>query len=795
MTLRSKFFFIIISVLLIFICVFGIVFGSYLSRQLEAQEDAQIRSISNNLYSYVTEQQIRYQKIAGDLAHSDEAYAFVMGDDTYIKSHLTAQTFKNLDLSFMVFSYHNDWIYLERQYDPETGTFRVFDSRIIEKINQLLSASGTHNEFSSIFSIGDDLYFIAASPVTDSQIQKTADGQLFLGQVLDPSVFETAGESKIVAIKPSSESVSNSDAPVLKKVIRNDTSMVFDCLIPGEMGKTAFAVTFEMTRGLYRSGMDDFTRLILLGAMLLVALPLIVFALYTLLIKKLRRTNAVPKQAGEHGAPDIAPVVAPSLPVSVAAELEALASNQHIYTVIQSVTDGIIIIRQDGIIQFINHSAQELTGLDKSAQGKTLDDLISFAHAGRNQTSTATVKDAFETKMATGPAEDTWHVLPNDKRLDVEYTVSPVLDKNESITAYVIMFRDFGKKKEKQEQMEYVGYHDPLTGLYNRRYLEEEINRLDIKRNLPISLIFADINGLKIVNDAFGHQSGDQLICKAAKVIRGVCRADEIIARAGGDEFIILLISTDKNAVEILAKRIMKKVEQYEIMGIGISLSCGWDTKTSDDQSIWDVLKSAEDLMYHNKIIMTPNVRSSLIRSVLKTLHIKSPVEKDHSQTVGELCEALGRAADMQEEEIRELRAAGWLHDIGKVAIDGELLNSTEALTESEWVQIRSHPEKGYRILNTSTGFYGIAEYVLMHHERWDGKGYPKGLSGEAIPKTARIIAIVDAYDSMTRSLPYRKAAPGWQAINELKKYAGSQFDPHLVQVFVEKVLKKEPNS
>jgi len=226
-------------------------------------------------------------------------------------------------------------------------------------------------------------------------------------------------------------------------------------------------------------------------------------------------------------------------------------------------------------------------------------------------------------------------------------------------------------------------------------------------------------------------------------------------------------------------------------MNISLSVSFGWSTKTQEEQNATAVMKMAEDFMYRKKIYNSSSKHNDTIRSILNAVLYKSPTERDHSSRVSVLCEAIGKAYSLSEDETRELKIAGEVHDIGKIAIDEAILNKTEKLTEEEWAQIKRHPETGYRLLGTSSEYYSISEYILSHHERWDGRGYPRGLKGEAIPWKSRVIAIADSYDAMVTGRAYRKPLSQQAAVEEIRKNAGTQFDPEIAKVFIQKVLEQ----
>lgn len=344
---------------------------------------------------------------------------------------------------------------------------------------------------------------------------------------------------------------------------------------------------------------------------------------------------------------------------------------------------------------------------------------------------------------------------------------------------------------KRNQEISYLSYHDVLTGLYNRRAYEEKIEVLNKEISLPISVIMADVNGLKLMNDTFGHNKGDILLKKSASIIKNACKEDALVARWGGDEFIILLPNTKKEKATNLVNKIKELCKAENINGINISISFGIATKNSTKEYISKILKSAEDSMYTNKSLEVQSSRSHMISTIITTLHEKNPREEIHSKRVSELCQEIGVAMELSNLELRKLNIAGLLHDIGKIAIDDSILNKPGKLNSKERDQINRHPEIGYRILCSSYEMLELAEYILTHHERWDGSGYPKGLKEEAIPQNARIIAIADSYDTMTSHQPYRNTLSEELAIEEINKNAGLQFDPNIAKIFIEKVLNK----
>ncbi|MDD3414724.1 MAG: diguanylate cyclase [Lachnospiraceae bacterium] len=357
------------------------------------------------------------------------------------------------------------------------------------------------------------------------------------------------------------------------------------------------------------------------------------------------------------------------------------------------------------------------------------------------------------------------------------------------INQLAVIINDITKRKLAENELHFLSYHDQLTGLYNRRFFEQELIRLDQEQYYPLTITMVDINGLKLINDSFGHATGDEYIIKVAKVLSEGARTNDVACRLSGDEFIILSPNTRVEEVNKMVDKIKELAANETVNSVTVSMSFGFCSKEKIEESMIEVLKKAEDYMYKKKLFESPSMRGKTIHTIITTLHEKNPREEQHSQRVSQLCEKMGIELGMQEDEIRELKSVGLLHDIGKVAVDEGILNKNGKLTDQEMDEIRKHPEIGYRILSTVNEMSEMAEYVLAHHERWDGFGYPKGLKGEEIPKQSLIIAIADSYDAMISERSYRKALSKEYAISELKKCAGTQFNAEYVGVFVEKVI------
>lgn len=382
---------------------------------------------------------------------------------------------------------------------------------------------------------------------------------------------------------------------------------------------------------------------------------------------------------------------------------------------------------------------------------------------------------------------------PDGREVHLETLKTPYYDHNGQILGLIGVSRDITDRKRTEAEILYLSQHDVLTGLHNRSYYEKERKRLDHPDYLPLSLIIGDINGLKLINDAFGHGEGDKLLISIAKILQLCARENDVLVRTGGDEFVMLLPKTTYTETGILAEEIKNACEDgYKLEDelIITSISLGYATKSSEHESLEKVFKLAEESMYRKKLLEYKSFHSAIMDSIKTTLFEKSNETEAHAERMADLAKQLGRALALDQEDLVALELVATLHDIGKISIDSKLLLKNAELTDEEWTEIKKHPEVGYRIAQTVPELRKISEYILCHHERWDGSGYPQGLKAEEIPLLARILAIVDAYDAMTQDRSYRRAMSENEAIDELKHHAGSQFDPQLVEVFINAVIK-----
>lgn len=438
---------------------------------------------------------------------------------------------------------------------------------------------------------------------------------------------------------------------------------------------------------------------------------------------------------------------------------------------ISNLEDGLLIDVNDGFCRFLGYERQDILGRHSLEIGFWESPVDRFF-----------IRQII---MEEGSVHER-EVKFRKKNGEVRYGIfSGELIKVNGERCLLSVITDITDRREADESIKYLSFHDKLTGVYNRAFFEEQLKRIDIRREHPVSLILGDVNGLKLINEAMGSGEGDKLLKTVAKLFESSCRQGDYVARWGGDEFIILLSGCDKANAKKVLERIKNTCTQSQELPIQVSVSLGAASKKKSTRKMEELIKEAEDKMYRNKLFASTSARSSFINSLEKTLWTRSHETKEHCHRMQKMAQKIARAIGLSDSELDNLKLMATLHDIGKIAIPNSILDKPGKLSSEEWEYIRKHPEIGYRIALSSPELTPIAEGILNHHERWDGKGYPRGNKGECIPLISRIIAIIDTYDVMINGRPYQKPFAKEDVLAEISRCAGTQFDPALAEVFV----------
>ncbi len=360
-------------------------------------------------------------------------------------------------------------------------------------------------------------------------------------------------------------------------------------------------------------------------------------------------------------------------------------------------------------------------------------------------------------------------------------------DEVEALEGIVI---DITQTKRQLAQIQHMSDHDFLTGLYSRKYFEQARRSLDASGCLPLSIVIADINGIRMLNNAFGYEQVDKVIAQVAKILKNCCREGDLPARTGGDEFSILLPNTNQEESYQIAQKMKLACESADFSSLGesvhISLSFGCGTKAIPEDSIDSIEREAEENLHKNKILEQKSYHNAMLSSIMATMNARSQETEEHAQRLVTLSRMIGSYLALPQKSMDDLQLFAMLHDIGKIGIDDRILNKPGKLSEEEWAIMKKHPEIGYRIAISLPELSSIAELILTHHERYDGNGYPKGIMGEEIPLLSRILAVTDAYDAMTEERVYRTKRSKEEAMEEIMNNSGTQFDPAIVEIFAQ---------
>ena len=445
---------------------------------------------------------------------------------------------------------------------------------------------------------------------------------------------------------------------------------------------------------------------------------------------------------------------------------------------------------RDGRVLFMNPAAQRLTGWGMEVLGRHVFGVLPLYQ--KDSLEPLDIRSMWQTLKLSGSSHSC--AILNDKNggsVSVSVDTTCITSLNGEMNA-IILLSDTGALQKYEKEIAYLSFHDKLTGLYNRDFFEKKIKEYDQACYYPVSIILGDANGLKMTNDIFGHAQGDVVLTMIANILSLACRESDIVARYGGDEFIVLMPNTPVDEAAKICKHILQLCASHTGDKNGVSISLGYASKQSISEDISCTINVAENFMYRNKLLESRSYRSSVISSLKKMLFEKSFETEEHAMRLTGLCAQAGRILGLSQSELNDLELFSMLHDIGKIGVKDQILLKPSRLTENEWIEMRKHSEIGYRIAQSAPELSHIADYILYHHEHYNGSGYPQGLKGEQIPLLSRILAVADTYDAMVNDRYYRKAMSVESAVAELKRCAGTQFDSRIVDVFL-KVLEPHP--
>ena len=433
------------------------------------------------------------------------------------------------------------------------------------------------------------------------------------------------------------------------------------------------------------------------------------------------------------------------------------------------------------------YSAECVRIFGREIAGESIVDLLSQGEKEQKNSLSECLKEIFGSvagnrgKMELIPSR--LPIGPFEVQVECKIVAAPESETDPFLVMMILT--DISAQLEAEAKIEFLSYHDALTGLYNRAHVDFALTEIFRQNKSPLSIIMADMNGLKLVNDVFGHLQGDSMLCRVAEVLRQVARQEDVLIRWGGDEFLLLLPCVEEQECFAMCEEIRIRCTQIAGEAVPLSIALGTATQMQSSLIFNDLFSLAESRMYKDKLQKSKEFRQTVLQVFQTSLNDARLEKKEHLQRVGKLAVAFAEhlEPDFAVESKKSLQRLAELHDIGKVAIAANLLGKESALTEEERKIVQKHSEIGYRLAQ-AIGEIEVAELILAVRERWDGSGYPYRLKGEEIPFYVRLFAIVDAYDVMTHDQPYRKALSTEKAQAEILACQGRQFDPALAEQF-----------
>ena len=813
MSMKVKILLTVLPVMIVSILIMNMSFGIFFQDFIMSNETERIHTSALSIKAYMNEISTSFKGTVNDWAHWDDTYYFMMNQNqSYVDSNLTVSALQSINSNFLLYVNLDDSIMYEAFLNTQDEVITEFPPSLINHSNKLIDYSKHGDDTSGVIKLGDKYYFVATSHITDSIEIEEPIGILIIGREIDQYIY-----GQMEAVSGLDLSIINIwDKPTK---LRADSSSIIgihydeDPIKPIQVEilvlndydlDSSIVIEMAMSRTSYLQGMKHLSNFAFINTIISLILSILIFLFLGMYITKpfarliqdvklIDTNDPMVHKLSERGNDEFS-----FLRKMINSLMEKIAINQamiikskeEMYTTLLSIGEGIITVDPSGSIVFLNLVAEKMTGwaLD-SALNKDLFTVLDIKVP--NDAALDLVDRVYEANNIVEFTNNLKLLPKNGDPIDVEITASPVKDQLGNMTSCIFVIKDVTEKNKKQRHIEYLRYQDILTGLFNRSYYEERIDELESKESMPLSLILIDVDGLKLTNDAFGHESGDQLLIKVANCIKKSVRSDDIVCRVGGDEFVIILPQKDNKETIQVINRIHSVIEREKNQNMPVSISSGWATKQKQSESIESIFRIAEDMMYHNKSSAKKSKRLQTIQVIMKTLFKKNPIEEAHSKRVSGLSVRIGESMNLDISNIKNLQTAALLHDIGKIGVDNQCLNKIEPLNNEEWLKIKKHPQIGYNILSSVNEYGPLANIVLYHHERWDGNGYPSGLKEEEIPLESRIIAVADAYDTMISDQVYRKGMNEIVALRIIESEAGKQFDPLIVRIFLDKVINQ----
>lgn len=790
------------TVATVLICIIGNVgFALFFNDYLDEQEFSSLRLNIRNIAHEIKEEKENLQSKADDWAVWDDTYFFLQGKNgDYVQNNLNTQSLINLKVNTIIYYQNSGQVFHKVFFDQEKNRITAFPKSLLQIIDKVSFLQSKNNQV--IVAYEGKFILLAKRNVSNSTGDAPSNGVIIIGKSIDRSKFNELNSLSNAKTQLKTQSTAgfkrNFDiegTPFAYIISQDEQQVTAQAMLQSEKQGQKIYLVLDKERSIYIAGLQSTFFLHALVTFFVTAVFYLLWMflnrfvnkpfqkLMTEIIKTQIDTPEIKLLSKEKNKEfsKVVDSINTLLSRFESQKFRLEESQKQFQEAFNHSPIGMALVSLDGrwlqvnesICTMFGYTADELSS--KTFQELTYpDDLQSDMNNVQNLLDGKINSYCMEKRYFTKEGKIFWGRL----------SVGLVRDHDNQPVHFVSQIEEITARKEQQDLMRFYSYHDSLTGVFNRRSFDEKMAEIG-KKAKEMTLIIGDLDGLKFVNDAFGHSAGDAMLQKVADILKQQVGDTGDVYRVGGDEFVILLYHCQNQQAVNIIERIQKACQDDSQPDAPLTISFGMANTLMENQSVKECYKKAEDRMYTSKMLEGKSAKSKVFDNFRLVLAERTGETEAHCQRMAEMALALGKKIKLSNYEIEQLQLLAYLHDIGKTGVPDHILNKPSLLTDEEMESMKKHSEIGYRIASAMPELVPIADGILHHHERWDGTGYPVGLKQNQIPTLARIITILDSYDAMTHDRPYRSALSKDEAIREIVRCSGTQFDPVLVQVFV----------